>query len=225
MGLYNIIKGEQPVSTFLSMVLHQEPLNLGNTGEYLCAYAIEGSGLAEQGRLYRNLIVPTGPRSRLETTEIDVVLLYPSGIYVIESKNYSGWIFGKADQRNWTVCLNRNTRERVPNPIRQNNGHISALMRVLDLPREAFVSLIVFSERCELKRIPDDTDSMLIIHRNRMVKRIKEASGRRGVIFTPEKMEDYRRALDSVSTLSTADARARHVESLKASIGLKASIE
>lgn len=218
MGLYNIIKGEQPVSTFLSMVLHQEPLNLGNTGEYLCAYAIEGSGLAEQGRLYRNLIVPTGPRSRLETTEIDVVLLHPSGIYVIESKNYSGWIFGKADQRNWTVCLNRNTKERVPNPIRQNNGHISALMRVLDLPREAFVSLIVFSERCELKRIPDDTDSTLIIHRNRMVKRIKEASGRRGVIFTPEKMEDYRRALDSVSTLSTADARARHVESLKASI-------
>lgn len=218
MGLYNIIKGEQPVSTFLSMVLHQEPLNLGNTGEYLCAYAIEGSGLAEQGRLYRNLIVPTGPRSRLETTEIDVVLLCPSGIYVIESKNYSGWIFGKADQRNWTVCLNRNTRERVPNPIRQNNGHISALMRVLNLPREAFVSLIVFSERCELKRIPDDTDSMLIIHRNRIVKMIKETSGRRGVIFTSEQMEDYRRALDSVSTLSTADARAHHVENLKASI-------
>lgn len=218
MGLYNIIKGEQPVSTFLSMVLHHEPLNLGNTGEYLCAYAIEGSGPAERGRLYRNLIVPTGPRSRLETTEIDVVLLHPSGIYVIESKNYSGWIFGKADQRNWTVCLNRNTRERVPNPIRQNNGHISALMRVLDLPREAFVSLIVFSERCELRRIPDDTDSMLIIHRNRIVKMIKETSGRRGVIFTPEQMEDYRRALDSVSTLSTADARAHHVENLKASI-------
>lgn len=218
MGLYNIIKGEQPVSTFLSMVLHQEPLSLGNTGEYLCAYAIKGSGLAGQGRLYRNLIVPTGPRSRLGTTEIDVVLLHPSGIYVIESKNYSGWIFGKADQRNWTVCLNRNTKERVPNPIRQNNGHISALMRVLDLPREAFVSLIVFSERCELKRIPDDTDSMLIIHRNRIVKMIKERSGRRGVIFTSEQMEDYRRALDSVSTLSTADARAHHVENLKASI-------
>ena len=218
MGVYNIIKGEQPVSTFLSMVLHQEPLSLGNTGEYLCAYAIEGSGLAGQGRLYRNLIVPTGPRSRLETTEIDVVLLHPSGIYVIESKNYSGWIFGKADQRNWTVCLNRNTKERVPNPIRQNNGHISALMRVLNLPREAFVSLIVFSERCELKRIPDDTDSMLIIHRNRIVKMIKETSDRRGVIFTSEQMEDYRRALDSVSTLSTADARAHHVENLKASI-------
>lgn len=218
MGLFNILKGEQPVSTFISMVAHRESLDLGNTGEYLCAYAIEGSGLAEQGRLYRNLIVPTGPRSRLETTEIDVVLLHPSGIYVIESKNYSGWIFGKADQRNWTVCLNRNTKERVPNPIRQNNGHISALMRVLDLPREAFVSLIVFSERCELKRIPDDTDSMLIIHRNRIVKMIKETSGRRGVIFTSEQMEDYRRALDSVSTLSTADARAHHVENLKASI-------
>lgn len=154
----------------------------------------------------------------METTEIDVVLLHPTGIYVIESKNYSGWIFGKADQRNWTVCLNRNTKERVPNPIRQNNGHISALMRVLDLPREAFVSLIVFSERCEFKRIPDDTDSMLIIHRNRIVKMIKETSDRRGVIFTPEQMEDCRRALDSASTLSTADARAHHVENLKASI-------
>lgn len=122
MSFIIIIKGEQPVSTFLSMVLHQEPLNLGNTGEFLCAYAIEHSGMIAPDHLYRNLILPTGPRSRIDTTEIDVLMLHPTGVYVIESKNYSGWIFGKAGQGSWTVCLNKRTKERVPNPIRQNEG-------------------------------------------------------------------------------------------------------
>ena len=33
------------------------------------------------------------PKADGETTEVDVILLHESGIYVFESKNYSGWIF------------------------------------------------------------------------------------------------------------------------------------
>lgn len=212
MGLLNIMKGEQPVSTFISMVAHRESLDLGNTGEYLCAYALEHSGLAPASHLYRNLIVPTGPRSKLATTEIDVVMVHPTGIYVIESKNYSGWIFGKAEQRNWTVCLNRNTKERVPNPIRQNEGHVAALMRLLDLAREAFVSLVVFSERCELKRVPDDTEAALIFHRDRLVSRIRCLIKRRDVLLDPARLESVAHELGELAARSTDDERRDHAE-------------
>lgn len=37
------------------------------------------------------------PKTDEKTTEIDVIMLHETGIYVFESKNYSGWIFGSAD--------------------------------------------------------------------------------------------------------------------------------
>ena len=30
---------------------------------------------------------------------------YQKSIFVLESKNYSGWIFGRAEQQKWTQCL------------------------------------------------------------------------------------------------------------------------
>lgn len=139
----------------------------------------------------------------------------PTGIYVIESKNYSGWVFGRADQRNWTVCLNRNTKERVPNPIRQNEGHIAALMRLLDLPRDAFVSLVVFSERCELKRVPDDTDDVLVLHRDRLVGRVRRLIGRRDARFDAAQVESIAHALDVLAEESSVEERRRHAVRVK----------
>lgn len=210
MSLLNILRGEQPPSTLLSMLANREPLNLGNTGEYLCAYAIGHSRFGPGSGLYRNLIVPTGPRSRLATTEIDVLMVHPTGIFVIESKNYSGWIFGGEGRRDWTVCLKGGARERVPNPIRQNEGHIAALMRLLGLPRSAFVSLIVFSERCELKRVPDDTRDVIILRRNRLVRRVGRAIEARKPLFDPMQLESMTRELDALAARSTADERRAH---------------
>ena len=45
------------------------------------------------------------PKDDGGTTEIDVVFLHDSGMYVFESKNYSGWIFGTETQKNWTQTL------------------------------------------------------------------------------------------------------------------------
>lgn len=36
---------------------------------------------------------------------IDLLMIHEKGIFVFESKNYSGWIFGSADQLNWTQSL------------------------------------------------------------------------------------------------------------------------
>ena len=36
------------------------------------------------------------------TTQIDHILLSPFGVFVIETKNYKGWIFGGERQKVWT---------------------------------------------------------------------------------------------------------------------------
>lgn len=50
------------------------------------------------------------PKTNGETTEIDLILIHETGIYVIESKNYKGWIFESEEQKNWiqTLAAGRN---------------------------------------------------------------------------------------------------------------------
>ena len=47
-------------------------------------------------KVFSDLILPTAR----ETTQIDHLIISRFGIFVIETKNMSGWIFGSADQRN-----------------------------------------------------------------------------------------------------------------------------
>jgi len=44
----------------------------------------------------------TLPDEQAGTTQIDHILLSPFGIFVIETKNYTGWIFGGERQKMWT---------------------------------------------------------------------------------------------------------------------------
>lgn len=58
--------------------------------------------LGEDVKVYNDLYVP---KKNGEMTQIDHVLLLPNGIFVIETKNYTGWIFGSEGQRNWTQTI------------------------------------------------------------------------------------------------------------------------
>ncbi|MFP8967815.1 nuclease-related domain-containing protein [Pokkaliibacter sp. CJK22405] len=80
-----------------------------------------------------------------KTTQIDHVLISPYGIFVIESKHYSGWIFAQEHDARWTQVLNKK-RTPFQNPIRQNYRHVKAIQQLFDfLPPEQIVSLVVFS--------------------------------------------------------------------------------
>jgi len=77
------------------------------------------------------------------STQIDHVVISPFGIFVIETKNYKGWIFGSEKQAQWTQQIYRR-KERFQNPLHQNKLHVRALMAFLDLPEESFKSLVFF---------------------------------------------------------------------------------
>lgn len=95
----------------------------------------------------------------------DVVVATPAGIIVFEVKEYSGWIFGKGHQRQWTQLLAYGERKnRFYNPIRQNQGHIEALRRQLNgFGAIPFYSVVVFYGNCELKDISFVPDNAFVI--------------------------------------------------------------
>ena len=100
--------------------------------------------------VYHRLNNVTLPLSNGGSTQIDHVIVSVYGIFVIETKNYKGWIFGSEKQKQWTqVIMGR--KYKFQNPLRQNYLHVKTLVSLLDLELRYFHSMIAFIGECELK--------------------------------------------------------------------------
>lgn len=77
------------------------------------------------------------------TTQIDHVVVSVYGIFVIETKNYKGWITGSEYGERWTKNV-YGKKYQFLNPIRQNYGHVKALETALGLDEEKFIPIVVF---------------------------------------------------------------------------------
>ncbi len=85
------------------------------------------------------------------TTQIDHVLVSRSGIFVVESKHYSGWIFANPSSSTWTQVTFKK-KYKFQNPLRQNYKHIKAIQEVLEfVPSEHIHSLVAFTGDAEFK--------------------------------------------------------------------------
>jgi hypothetical protein len=111
--------------------------------------------LGEQYKVYEDLYLPRPDGDG--TTQVDHVVVSIYGIFVIETKNYSGWIFGSERQRNWTQCLKGGAKHSFQNPLMQNNLHVNALRQALALPTKSFHSIVYFFGECTFKTsLPDN---------------------------------------------------------------------
>ena len=131
------------------------------------------SMFGRKGMNLRNVYIPTDDG---ETSEIDVMFICQKGIFVFESKNYSGWIFGNEDDQQWTSCLSGGKKFRFYNPIKQNRTHIKWLDRYINRGsvKVPLFSIIVFSERCELKKIAVHSQDIPVIKRDKTAKTVKK---------------------------------------------------
>ena len=91
--------------------------NTGRYGEYLTYKYLKH--MEDNGaRFLFNVYIPRGNG---ETTEIDVLMICSKGIFVFESKNYNGWIFGSESQKYWYQTFpagrGRSHKEHFYNPI------------------------------------------------------------------------------------------------------------
>jgi len=144
---------------------------IGMDGEELCVTRLDKlSKNGYKGKILRNVYVPKGMSK--ETSEIDVIYITQKGIFVIESKNFSGKIYGKEEAEKWTAVIPKNGFE-FYNPVKQNNTHIYWLEKYLqnDIP---LISLIVFSDRCELADVPKKSEIASVLKIGELYKTISK---------------------------------------------------
>ncbi len=159
---------------------------VGAYGEKLTVEMIKQS-VTGYYRLIQNLILPINGTA----TEIDIVLIHEKGIFVIESKNYSGWIFGDKNQKTWTQTLAGGKKNHFYNPIMQNRTHCNAICDLTKVPRPYVMSYIVFSERCTLKVVPENEMYLTIVQRQNLVNELNKDFSVRSDVFTREVVDSY----------------------------------
>ncbi len=184
---------------------------VGRRGEKLTEKELKRVGRrGREGKILRNIYLPKGNG---ETSEVDVVYITQKGIFVIESKNYSGWIFGDEKGRNWTVSLPNGQKNSFYNPIDQNKTHIKWMRNFVgeDIP---LFSIIAFSERCELKKINVESEDIWVIKRDRLSRTIRTIWD-----SVPDALSDERvEALyESLSSLTNVDytVKLAHVKNIE----------
>jgi len=100
-------------------------------------------------------------------SEIDLIYINHCGIIVIESKNYSGSIYGDENREYWSQYF-KTKNGKFYNPIKQNQKHINHLRRYLDRydtgPYLKCHSVIVFGNMSELRNVYFTSPDVYVIN-------------------------------------------------------------
>lgn len=78
------------------------------------------------------------------STQIDHTIVSPFGMFIIETKNHKGMIFGDTCGQVWTQVL-KNGHFRMYSPVLQNNGHMAHLSKQINVPLKYMQGAIVFT--------------------------------------------------------------------------------
>lgn len=154
-------------------------------------------------KVINNVVLNVGER----TSQIDHVIVSDFGVFVIETKNYKGWIVGGERSEYWTQVLFKR-KEKFYNPIRQNFGHITALKNCLhEFPHIKYISIIVFSAKAEIK-VNTTTE---LVNSYRLLSVIKKYSD---AILKGNEKERIFQQIKSLNLSGTYKKR-EHIKSIK----------
>ncbi len=161
---------------------------------------------SEEYKVINNLLIS----SHGHTSQIDHVVVSEYGIFVIETKNYKGWIYGSDNSEYWTQNI-YGKKYQLYNPIQQNQGHVRALRRILkDLPSDMFISIVAFSRQATLKNRYLDN----VVYWNQISRVIRSYSQKH---MSAEQVQyAYSSLLEANST--SKDSRKQHVHIVRGQI-------
>lgn len=156
-------------------------------------------------QVLNNVTLPTEKGS----TQIDHIIVSVYGVFVIETKNLRGWIFGRSNQKTWTLQRFKK-RYLFQNPLHQNYKHIRALQSISNLEDKQLYSLVVFIGDSEFKSpMPDN-----VIYGMRYIQYIKSKTEK---LLSPKQVIEVTQAIQAqrlAKTFKTQRAHVRHVKSL-----------
>jgi restriction system protein len=131
---------------FVALLTSSSPEDKGEKGERIVRLEAESMLDKDKYHLLNNVTLRTGNG----TTQIDHIIVSAYGVFVVETKNMAGWIFGNPKQRTWTQVFYKD-RYKFQNPLHQNYKHVKTLKSLLILNSLQLHSLVVFVGGCEFK--------------------------------------------------------------------------
>lgn len=144
----------------------------GYYGEYLLFTELY-QHIQGQCKMLMNLNIPT---VNGKTTEIDVLMIHETGVYVFEVKHYKGTIYGHFDDERWTQYFRTQKNSYFSSPVRQNEYHISALKKMYpNLPIHSFI--VFTNEDTEIKVSGWERTNVVVCQINDLSQHIATING------------------------------------------------
>ncbi len=231
---YPIARGQDGTIQGPTFVAKPMPAPLANDGERLVS-----SELMQHYRdwiLIDDVLLPSGPG----TTQIDHILVSPSAVFLIETKEMNGWVFGSPGQKQWTQSFAagrwshkagiRSRQFKFYNPLLQNEGHAKTLVRLGIIDRWRLRPIVIFVGDTQLKTaekfLPFDEHEKIaskngtwrmrgvicmgLAELHHYIDFSVNASSNQG--FTLQKMERIRGKIRAAEIPKTAESHAKHVD-------------
>jgi restriction system protein len=187
----------------LLATIARSPWFKGMIGEWLINLSIRLFLDKREYHLLSNVTLPLEQGS----TQIDHVIVSRFGVFVIETKNMKGWIFGDPRHKRWTQQLFRR-RHGFQNPLHQNYLHVMTLKSLLGLADHQLHSIVYFIGDCTFKTpMPEN------VMRRGLVSHIKQKTT---PVLTPADVAHIVETIQKGRLTANWQTHRQHVTQLKA---------
>ena len=187
----------------LILIFVKTPFGKGLIGEILVNLAIYIRLDKQKYHLFKNVTLPT----EKGTTQIDHIIISKYGIFVIETKNMKGWIFGNTHQKTWTQKIYKYTNK-FQNPLHQNYKHVKTLESILNIDKNKIFSIITFVGDSTFKtEMPDN-----VTYAGGFIRFIKSKNI---TLFSAKEIENIISKIESRRLAQTFKTHHTHVKHVK----------
>lgn len=146
-----------------------------------------------------------------DLAQIDCLAMDQRGIFVFESKDYVGWIYGHGDRVHWTqVSAYGKNKHQFYSPVRQNQAHVEAVKGIFGGLVPVY-SVIVFGNDANLKVVTDLPECCYVGTQVNLGQILAKVEGAR---FSEAQMEDIWGKLEASRVHPSTIVRGEHVEEI-----------
>lgn len=201
-GFIGLVIGLIVVKAVLSLVFKSAKVK-GKIGEAIVSGRLRKNLPEEEYTVIDDVYLPIDGG----TTQIDHLVVSRFGVFVVETKNYTGWIYADGKSKVWTQVVFRQ-KHTLQNPIRQNYLHVCTIADLLGVPKEILVGVVAFTGDCEFKTpMPEG-----VVYSRKLAKYIREFDR---PILKDKEVAEIIEAIKEWQASVSPEQRKQHVVNLK----------
>lgn len=146
------------------------------------------------------------------TGQIDVIAVGKRGVFIFESKDYSGWIYGNGKSAKWSEMLH-GKKYRFYSPIRQNQNHIKKLKTILK--DKKMHSIIVFGRGATIKEIDYIPKDTYVVTNDRLIEAVKDVIEHQSACLSSVEVLNICRELNKKRLFCSKEMADRHIKRIR----------